>query len=308
MTQPSRASSVCRQLARLVPVWGVAVALGGCAVTGPEPVEAEGPPARETVLALTASGELLRFNAGQPRQVQSSVSVKGLRPGDSLVGIDFRVAKGVLFAVGRMGQVYTLDSATGQLTAVGSGTPPLALQGQRFGVDFNPALDRIRVVSDTGQNLRFHPDTGAQIDFDPATPGPQADPDLGFAPGDAQQGHRPQVVSAAYTYNTRDEKLTTNYVLDARLGTLAMQGSREGALPVESPNLGVLRTVGLLGTGPLTDASFDISDVRNTALAAVRTPQHPRTRLFRLDLATGQATPVGTVGQGQPLVGMAIEP
>ena len=308
MTHASRVSSVRRQLARLVPVCGAALALGGCAVTGTEPAEAEGPPARETVLALTASGELLRFNAGQPRRVQSSVPVKGLRPGDSLVGIDFRVAKGVLFAVGRMGQVYTLDSASGQLTAVGSGTPSVALLGQRFGVDFNPALDRIRVVSDTGQNLRFHPDTGAQIDFDPATPGPQADPDLRFAPGDAQQGHRPQVVSAAYTYNTRDEKLTTNYVLDARLGTLAMQGSLEGAMPVESPNLGVLRTVGPLGTGPLTDASFDISDVRNTALAVVRTPQHPRARLFRLDLATGQATAVGTVGQGQPLIGMAIEP
>lgn len=285
-----------------------ALALGGCAGMATEPPEVEGPPAKETVWALTADGHLIRFNAGQPRRTQARVPVKGLVAGDSLVGIDFRVAKGVLFAVGRKGQIYTLDTATGQLKTVGTGNPPVALRGARFGVDFNPAADRIRLVSDAGQNLRFHPDTGAQIDFDAKTPGVQADPDLAYAPGDAQHGHLPQLVSAGYTYNTKDEKITTNFALDARQGALVIQGSREGVTPVESPNLGVLRTVGLLGTGPLTDAAFDISDVRNTALAALRTPQHTRTRLYAVDLSTGVARFVGTVGTGQALVGMAIEP
>lgn len=287
---------------------GAVLALSGCAGLAPEPPEVEGAPAKETVLALTADGHLIRFNAGQPRRIQASVPVKGLVAGDSLVGIDFRMSKGVLFAVGRKGQIYTLDTATGQLKTVGTGNPPVALRGARFGVDFNPAADRIRVVSDAGQNLRFHPDTGAQIDFDAKAPGGQADPDLAYAPGDTQQGNAPQLVSAGYTYNTKDEKITTNFALDARQGTLVMQGSREGVTPVESPNLGMLRTVGPLGTGPLTDAAFDISDVRNTALAAVRTPQHARTRLYAVDLSTGAARFVGTVGAGQALVGMAIEP
>ncbi len=285
-----------------------AVALEVCAAVTPEPAEVEGPPAKETVLALTVDGHLIRFNAGQPRRLQASVPLKGGVAGDSLVGIDFRVAKGVLFAVGRTGQIYTLDTATGQLTPVGAGTPPVALRGTRFGVDFNPAADRIRVVSDVGQNLRFHPDTGAQIDFDAQAPGGQADPDLAYAPGDSQHGHAPQLVAAGYTYNHKDEKLTTNFALDARQGSLVMQGSREGVAPVESPNLGVLRTVGPLGMGPLADAAFDISDVRNTALAAVRTPQQPQTRLYTVDLSTGAARFVGTVGTGQALVGMAIEP
>ena len=292
----------------LAPVVLISCLLSGCAPLSPEPLEVEGPPAKETVLALTSAGELIRFNAGQPRRMEARVPVKGLAVGDALVGMDFRVAKGVLFALARSGQVYTLDAATGQLKPVGIGKPPVALRGERFGVDFNPALDRIRVVSDVGQNLRFHPDTGAQIDFDAQTPGVQADPNLAYAPGDVLHGKAPQVVAAAYTYNNKDEKLTTNYVLDAGSGTLAMQGSREGVVPLESPNLGVLRTVGTLGLGPLTDASFDISDVRNTALAAVRTERNPQTRLYRLDLATGKATWLGTVGDGQALVGMAIEP
>ena len=40
----------------------------------------------------------------------------------------------------------------------------MALKGSAFGVDFNPAADRVRVVSNLGQNLRLHPDTGAQVD------------------------------------------------------------------------------------------------------------------------------------------------
>jgi hypothetical protein len=68
-----------------------------------------------------------------------------------------------------------------------------------------------------------------------------------------------------------------------------MQGSREGETPVVSPNTGQLRTVGSLGLGPLTDASMDISDVNNTALAAVRTAGNPKTQLHLIDLNTGHA-------------------
>jgi 6-phosphogluconolactonase (cycloisomerase 2 family) len=77
-----------------------------------------------------------------------------------------------------------------------------------------------------------------------------------------------------------------------------------------SPNTGQLRTVGPLavtGLKDLKDAHFDISDVRNAALAALDDGQ--RMRLYEIDLATGKATLLGSVGQGQQrLVGMAIEP
>ena len=53
--------------------------------------------------------------------------------------------------------------------------------------------------------------------------------------------------------------------------------------------------------------AFDISDVANQALIAVRTAVEPRTRLHR-DLATGRATDLGQVGDGRALGGLAIEP
>ncbi|MFP5446967.1 MAG: DUF4394 domain-containing protein, partial [Betaproteobacteria bacterium] len=184
----------------------------------------------------------------------------------------------------------------------------LGLRGTAFGFDFNPAADRIRVVSNTGQNLRLHPDTGAAVDGDPAVEGVQPDPALRYARSDTHAGRNPDIAGAAYTYNAQDSKITTNYAIDRTLGVLVMQGSREGTTPVVSPNTGQLRTVGSLGLPRLTDVAFDISDVGNTALIAVRTSVDSHTRLHLVDLRTGASRPLGTVGEGAPLLGMAIEP
>lgn len=260
---------------------------------------------KHTLLALTPGGELLRLAARQPQQVLERKPIIGLQPGEQLLGLDYRVSRGVLYTLSSRGQLYTLQPATGQLSAVGS-PMALALEGQQFGVDVNPAADRIRVVSDRGQNLRLHPDTGAVVDGDAGREGLQPDPTLQYAPGDAHAGRSPRVVAAGYTYNTRDDKLTTNYAIDAGLGTLVTQGSVEGRTPAVSPNTGRLFTVGALGTGALQDASLDIADTDNTALAALRSGG--LTRLYRIDLATGAATLLGTLAGGQPVQGLAIVP
>lgn len=287
-------------------IWGALVVLSfvaGCAAP-PAPGAAQ----RELVVAVTASHELITFNAGQPERILERRPVTGLAAGERLVGIDFRVARGVLYALSQTGRLYTLDIPTGALKPVGAAPAALALSGAVFGFDFNPAADRIRVVSSTGQNLRLHPDTGAAVDGDPAVDGVQPDPALRYAASDANARRAPDIAGAAYTYNTQDSKLTTNYAIDRALGALVMQGSREGATPVVSPNTGQLRTVGALGLGPLTEVAFDIADVGNTALIAVRTPTDNQTRLHLVDLATGATKPLGKVGEGAPLLGMAIEP
>lgn len=277
---------------RLLMLPVLSLLLSACA-TPPAPTAALRP---ETVVAVTDRAELIRFNAGQPERITARLPLLGLPAGEKLVGIDFRVARGVLYAVSSRGQLYTLNTESARLTRVGEAAP-LALQGSRFGVDFNPAADRVRVVSDQGQNLRLHPDTGAVAATDPA---------LAYAPDDVAAGRAPQVSAAGYTYNPDNDKLTTNYAIDLAAGTLVMQGSREGQTPVVSPNTGQLRTVGSLGLGALDDASLDISDVRNTPLAALRV--NGQTRLYVLDLRTGQASLLGTVSDGRALWGMAIEP
>ncbi len=292
----------CSLALRAVPAAVVVALLAGFAAPPADPG------LREAVVAVTSAHELITFHAGQPDRILERRPVTGLPAGDRLVGIDFRVAKGVLYALSQAGRLYTLDIPTGALRPVGAAPAVLPLTGSVFGFDFNPAADRIRVVSNTGQNLRLHPDTGAAVDGDPAVDGVQPDPALRYAWSDVNARRKPDIAGAAYTYNPNDSKITTNYAIDRALGVLVMQGSREGTTPVVSPNTGQLRTVGSLGLGPLTDVAFDIADVGNMALIAVRTAADSQTRLHQVNLATGATRPLGTVGEGTPLLGMAIEP
>lgn len=292
--------------ARPAPVFACAalsVLLGACAS---RPAEPPGAPAKEMIYAVTGSHQLIQFNAGQPQKLLARRSLDGLAPGDRLLGIDYRVAKGQLFGLGASGQLYRIDPATGRAAAVGT---PVALPrdgASEWGFDFNPTVDRIRVVNDKGFNLRLHPDTGAIVDAKPEQTGLQLDEPLRYDSGDAHAGKEPGIVAAGYSYNKDDEKLTTNYALDGRLGTLVHQGSKEGVQPVISPNTGRLFTVGSLGIGSFAHASLDISDVSNTAYAAVR--QGSISHWYRIDLGSGRATLIGTIAGGEPVVGAAIEP
>jgi hypothetical protein len=280
------------------------IATAGCAMTEQE---VEGPARKETLVGLTEGNQLVRFNAGQPQKVTVVGAVKGLQSGESIVGIDYRVARGVLFALGSTGRLYTLDARTAQATAVGAAPLAVALSGSEFGFDFNPAVDRIRIVSDSGQNFRGHPDTGAAVDADANAPGVQGDGKLAYASADTNAGKAPRVVAAGYTYNKQNEKITTNYAIDAATGSLVMQGSKEGATPSVSPNTGQLFTVGALGIGSFSRAGFDISDVNNAAYLGADVEGRRGTRIYSVDLASGKATFIGTVG-GERLRGLAIEP
>ncbi len=280
-----------------------ALFVSACALSPAEPI---GPLAPETIHAVTTSNRLLSFNAGQPQKILSSKPLAGLRSGDRLVGIDYRVAKGQLFGLGESGQLYRIDAATAAATAIG--TPAALPAGGEFGFDFNPTVDRIRVVNDAGFNLRLHPDTGAVVDADAAQPGVQLDGRLAYDAADRMAGHAPRIVAAGYTYNKDNEKITTNYALDGAAGTLVHQGTKEGVAPAVSPNTGRLYTVGLLGTGPFERASLDISDVSNTAYAGITATAGRPTRWYRIDLASGAARFIGTVGGGEPITGSAIEP
>jgi hypothetical protein len=278
-----------RRLQQKAGLWlGITVAatlMAACAT--PTDLEPPPPPQGHTLIVAAANGELLRVAVSNPRRVLARVPLNGLAPGETLLGIDFRVARGVLYGLTSTGRLVTIDTGSGRVIALGA---PVALQGQRFGVDFNPTVDRVRVVSDTGLNLRLHPDTGAPVSVDPAL-----------------NGESPlAVTAAAYTYNQRDTTITTNFAIDAATGRLVRQGSAEGVQPVVSPNTGRIAVVGPLGTGPVDDVSFDIADTDNAAFAALT--QGRRTTLHRVDLATGQASPMGRLADGGAIWGLAVEP
>jgi hypothetical protein len=94
----------------------------------------------------------VRFRADSPHRTKDLGSITGLTGLDTtIVGIDFLVQDGKLYGVGNSGGVYTIDTMTATATFVNALSVPL--MGTSFGVDFNPAADRLRIVSDLGQNL-----------------------------------------------------------------------------------------------------------------------------------------------------------
>ena len=287
-------------------VSALALAMAACGST--HQAETLGPAAKEQIVAVSASNHLLRFNAGQPQQLRDRRPLQGLRTGERIIGIDYRVARGDLFALASTGQLYKIDVAQARAVAVGSAAALPGAGATEWAFDFNPTVDRIRVANDAGFNLRLHPDTGAVIDADAAQDGVQFDGRLVYDSTDVNAGKTARVVGAGYTYNKQNEKITTNYALDGELGTLVHQGTREGVAPAVSPNTGRLFTVGSLGIGSFAHATFDISDLSPTAYSGVRNKNDKATRWHRVDLATGKATFIGTVGGGEPLVGAAIEP
>jgi hypothetical protein len=281
---------------RIALIGGAAIAalLSGCSMLP----EGQGTPRKETMQVVTDKLEMLTINAGQPTKVLKRVQLTGLSAGDTLVGIDYRIAKGMLYALARSGRLYTVDTETGALKAVGS-APAVALQGEAFGVDFNPVADRIRVMSTSGQNVRLHPDTGALAATDPAP---------FYATGDKRAGTKPEIAAAAYTYNKKDDKLTTNFAIDRNGGFLVTMGSAEGVQPVVSFNTGQLFSVGALGVTDMSDVSMDIADLSGAAYAAIRLKSHATTRLYSIDLQSGKASFIGTMGDGNRILGIAIEP
>ena len=252
-----------------------------------------------TGIALTTDNRLIGFDTDAPGTVTNTVSVAGLDADEDLLGIDFRPAQpNQLYGLGSLGQLYVIDSRTGSATKVGSAIGPsaLPLAGSSFGFDFNPAVDRIRLVDDLGTNFRLNQLDGTVV---------QRDGDLAYAGGDANAGQPAGVNSVAYSNNDNDAATgTTLYGIDSAFGVL---------VTIDPPNTGVLSTVGSLGLAELPDVvGFDIlgADAAfavTTAEGAFGSLPALEARLLGINLATGAATDLGSIGGGQfQLAGFAL--
>ncbi|RYG24508.1 DUF4394 domain-containing protein [bacterium] len=235
---------------------------------------------------LTDENDLVGFDLSDPTNLITAGAISGLG-GQDLIGIDFRPSNGKLYGVGSFGGVFTIDTTTFAATLVSTMDQPL--NGSRHGFDFNPVPDRLRLTSDTDQNLRVNVDTGATI----------IDSTLNGAGNE-------NVTSSAYTNNdTNPATGTTLYGINVNgaggLAELVIQNP---------PNAGVLTTVGSLGLSISSLSGFDIRYDGNTnwAYAILQNKADGVSGLYSIDLMTGAATPLGIVGGGDLFDGLAITP
>ncbi len=246
------------------------------------------------VTGLTQNNRLVSFLAGSPGDITSTVKIKGL--GGDLLGIDYRPATGQLYGVVRAGDgtgsFVTIDDATGQVlssTALVSGGAPVVLVGTSFGVDFNPAADALRIVSDAGQNLRVLPsDRAAGVVGTTFVDGTLTPGGLG-------------VTAAAYT-NSDTDPATGTMLFD-------LSSTTDGLFLQDPPNAGGLVAVGAgLGLRVGEKAGFDIYTEGSTNIALVSLVDRGRTTLSVLNLTTGAVNPASTmtVGTNPAVVDIAV--
>jgi Domain of unknown function (DUF4394) len=218
-------------------------------------------PTNAVAYSTDNSNNLLIFNLVTPATPVTKAIV-GLQVGENILGIDMRPATGQLYALGSTSRLYTINMASGAATVVGTAPFTTLLSGTSFGFDFNPTVDRIRVVSNSGQNLRLDPNTGLIAAID-----------LSLNPG------APAVSAAAYTNNFAGTTTTALYVIDPSTDRLYLQNP---------PNNGTLVDVGALGINVETDNGFDIGGRTNMAYALLTVGT--TTKIYSINLSTGAAT------------------
>ena len=238
-------------------------------------------PARAAIIYGVSNGTtLIRFNSSTPGTVATIGTFSGAAT--TIDGIDFRAADGRLYGYSQAeNNLVVIDTTTAATTLVSSfGT---TADNPTLGFDFNPVVDRLRVVTVTGQNLRVDPGTGATT----------TDGNLNYVDGTEAD---PQVVGLGYTNSTPPSPRTpppgtTLYGIDAGEDTLAR---------FVSPNAGTLETVGSLGTDAGSLTGFDILVAGGTNIGFMATtpdivPGATTTPFYTVNLATGASTFVGNI-------------
>lgn len=239
---------------------------------------AEAAPRNAEAFGLTANGRLVTFDLARPGRVEVIGKVSGLG-GQRLVGIDIRVATNKLYGLGDGGGVYVLNRDNGKARRVGALSEPLA--GKGFDIDVNPAADALRIVSNTGQNLRY-----SFADGTTTVDGTLNVPDM----TPVVRG----IVGAAYTNNDTDEDTgTALFDLNATTDSIALQ------IPANS---GTITPQGPLGKKTSLQSGFDIRTERaggqavsNDAYATLGGSKGYS--LFKISTLTGKATRIGAFKQ-----------
>ena len=248
-------------------------------------------------IAITSANRLLSFSRSSPGTT-TPIAVTGLQAGENIIGIDIRPADGQLYALTNAARIYTVNTGTGaasqraNLSADPTDTtnPFMGLQGSTYGVDFNSVVDRIRVVSNTGQNLRINPDLGTVITDPTLVTGTQATP-----------SPLSNIGAVSYTQAFSSACSTSASLLDTTNGVFYTGNLLTGVLqPVAS--LGVTPGSTLSGYQVATD-----NNGNNTAFALLQA--NGAYNLFSVNLSTGAASapqPLGGLNAGETVTGLAI--
>ena len=257
----------------------------------------------ENIVVVTAGAQRVQtFDSAAPATLTTDAAISGFQGAESIVAIDRRPSNGLIYALTNNNRIYTVNPVSGTATFVSALSAPGGVGGGgNTGFDFDPVADAvgqpslrvsgILLTGTTVQNALVNVDTGATL----------LDAPFSFASGDPNQAITPILPALAYTNNVAGATSSSLYGLVPR-PSASINPPLLVSIPI--PANGTFNTVGTLGLPNLSNPfGFDVSGETGTAYAAIGTAGGPQ--LFTIDLSTGSATLIGTIGSGLPLVGMA---
>jgi hypothetical protein len=166
-----------------------------------------------------------------------------------------------------------------------------------IGFDFNPTVDRIRIVSaQTGANYRLNPATGLVA---------ATDNNLQWAAADVNATRSVRVSTMAYTNSYPNSLITTlNGVNDSGMVFVSINPPNNGQLnTVSSAIFGALPMSGTIDL----DYFYDSTTTSNIGYIAANTGSATMDMLYTLS-ATGTPTLVDTIGYGLSVTDIAVMP
>ena len=240
-----------------------------------------------TLVGLTTTNQLAVFDSSSPGTLASLIPLTGMLPGENMLSIDVRPFNGKLYGLGSSSRVYLINPNNGVATPLGLSSFTPSLNGAFFGFNFDPTSDMARAISNTGQNLRLDPTSGA------------VDGPLNTLAAFANLTPPGTVVAVAYSNSVAGATTTTLFGIDSSSDELVQIGGPNGN---PSPNLGAVTNIGPLGVPTSANVGFDIAP-DGTAYASL-SPASGGSQLVTVNLATGTASPAGTIGNNLVLRGL----
>lgn len=245
------------------------------------------PPPPAPVIAdtfvLTSGNKLVGFAAAAPASTRTvSIAVPST---ETLLGGDFRPVDGLFYILTRVTadnslKAYTVNTSTGALgtaipllsngTGGGIAAAPILLTGSKVAVDFNPVANALRIVDNTGVNLRSTLAAGNNTFID--------------APVSAN------IAESAYTNTFATACQTDLYYLNAT--QLLLSAAPNGV----TGNPATPRFVGSLGVAADANSGFDVrtTTAGNVLTAALKVGG--TYGLYVINQDTGAATSQGAIG------------
>src|SRR5262245_24314453 len=220
--------------------------------------------------------------------------------GQNLIGIDFRVADGQLYAAGDKGGLFTINLAGGPSASQVSTMSPRFGGGVQSLMDFNPVANALRLISSGDLNYAVVNSNGGNLN----TTAIQTK--LAYATGDVNFGVDPNIIGGAYSNNYVGAPNTIFYMIDFDLDTFV---TIAGLTATGSSNTGggQLQTIGPIvdGSGQSVNfssvADLDIYTDKNRVNTLVAMTGR---KIFTIDL--NQINQNQQVGQTQNVVAKGI--